>query len=164
MRRKDKEITDIKEIEDTIKRASVCRLGMVDGDEPYIVPLSFGYEKNALYFHWALEGRKLEVIKRNNKVCFEVDIDVAPASLTKKGCGGYYCHTQYRSVIGVGRAYILENAEEKAHGLGVLVRHYYSAVGKPYSESDCDFSQKNLDSVLVVKVEIDSLTGKKSGY
>jgi len=164
MRRKDREITDRREIEEIIKRASVCRLGFVDDDQPYVIPLNFGYEKNALYFHWALEGRKVELIKKNNKVCFEIDIDVQPAALTRKGCGGYYCTTKYRSVIGTGRAYILDNDKEKAHGLGVLVRHYYAVISKPYVEEECDFSKANLDSVLVVKVEIESMTGKKSGY
>ena len=71
MRRKDREITDINEIETIIKRATHCQIGLVDNDEPYVVPVNFGYERNALYFHGALEGRKVELIQKNNKVCLE---------------------------------------------------------------------------------------------
>ncbi len=71
MRKKEREITDIREIEQVIAGADICRIGFVDGDEPYIVPVSFGYEDNAIYFHSALEGRKVNLIKKNSKVCFE---------------------------------------------------------------------------------------------
>ena len=73
MRRKDKEITDIKEIEEIIKKADCCRIALVDNDEPYIVPVNFGYERNTLYFHGALEGRKAEIIRKNNNICFELN-------------------------------------------------------------------------------------------
>jgi len=76
MRRKDREITDNSEIEKIIGKAICCRIGLVDNDEPYIVPVCFGYERNTIYFHSALEGRKVELIKKNNKVCFEIDTDL----------------------------------------------------------------------------------------
>ena len=76
MRRKDKELTDSKEIEGIVKKATVCRLGLMDEDEAYIVPVNFGYEKNAIYFHSALKGRKIELIKKKEKVCFEIEADV----------------------------------------------------------------------------------------
>jgi len=68
MRRKEKEITDSAEIEQIIRKARVCRLGLVDDREPYVVPVCFGYEKNAFYFHCAPEGRKIELIKKNNHI------------------------------------------------------------------------------------------------
>ena len=73
MRRKDKEITDESEIESIIRNSLVCRLGLADNSTPYIVPLCFGYKDNRLYFHSAKEGRKIEILKRNNEVCFEFD-------------------------------------------------------------------------------------------
>ena len=151
MRRKDKEITDIDEIERIIKKAIRCRIGLVDNDEPYIVPVCFGYERDALYFHGASEGRKVELIKKNNKICFEIDTDVEVVK-AEKTCSWTM---KYRSVIGVGKACILEKDEEKSHGLRVIVRQY--------TEGDFSFPKK-LDSVLVVRVDIESITGKKSGY
>jgi nitroimidazol reductase NimA-like FMN-containing flavoprotein (pyridoxamine 5'-phosphate oxidase superfamily) len=152
MRRKEKEITDIEEIEQVIKKAKVCRLGLVDNDGAYIVPVCFGYDRNNLYFHSAPEGRKMELIKKNKRVCFEIDTDVEIVN-AEKPCGWT---TKYRSVIGTGRAYILEKDEEKVHGLSLIMRQY--SEGKP----SLDFEK--LDSVLVVKIDIESMTGKKSGY
>jgi len=151
LRRKDKEITDSREIEEVIKKATVCRLALVDGDEPYIVPVNFGYEKNAIYFHSALEGQKVELIKRNNKVCFEIDTDVAIEKTDKSKCS-----VKYRSVIGTGRAYILESNEEKLRGLKTIMRQ---CTGGEYS-----FSEERLDSVLVVEIKIENITSKQSGF
>jgi len=152
MRKKDKEITDIKEIERIIKKATCCRIGLVDGDEPYVVPVCFGYERKVLYFHGALEGRKVELIKKNNQICFEIDTDVEVVK-SEKPCGWTM---KYRSVIGVGRAYILESDEEKCHGLRLIMKHY--------SGDEFSFPKPKLDKTLVVKVDIRSITGKQSGY
>ena len=152
MRREEREITDITEIEKVIKKAICCRIGLVDDDEPYVVPVCFGYERNAIYFHGALEGRKAELIKKNSKVCFEIDTDVAVVK-SEKPCGWAM---KYKSVIGVGRASILENDEEKAQALKLIMQRY--------SEGEFNFSNSALDSVLVVRVNIESITGKQSGY
>lgn len=152
MRRKDREITDIGEIEDIIKKAIVCRIGLTDGNEPYVVPVCFGYERGALYFHGAGVGRKINMLKKNNRVCFEIDGDVAVRS-AEKACK---FSLKYRSVIGTGRAYILEKAEEKARSLNVIMKHY--------AGRDFIFTKSDLDSALVWKVEIESLTGKKAGF
>ena len=152
MRRKEKEITDIEEIEKIIKKAMVCRISLVDNDEPYIVPVCFGYERDVLYFHGASEGRKVELIKKNNKICFEIDTD-AEVVKAEEACSWTM---KYRSVIGVGRACILEKDEEKSHGLKLIVRQY--------TEGNFSFPKSKLDSILVIRVDIESITGKKSGY
>lgn len=152
MRKKEREITNYGEIEDIIQKAKVCRIAMVDGDEPYVVPVCFGYKKNSLYIHGANAGRKIDILKRNNRVCFEVDVDVEIVS-KEKACN---FSTKYRSVIGTGKAYILEKDEEKQRALNVIMKHY---AGREFS-----FTKAELDSVLVWKVDIESLTGKKAGY
>ena len=76
MRRKDKEISDTKEIEEIIKRAKVCRLAMTDENRPYMVPLCFGYSEGVLYFHSANRGKKLDILNKNNRICFEFDIEL----------------------------------------------------------------------------------------
>ena len=151
MRRKDKELADSKEIEGIVKKATVCRLGLMDEDEAYIVPVNFGYEKNAIYFHSALEGRKIELIKRNDKVCFEVEADVGIEKNDKSECS-----VKYRSVIGMGRARILESAEERVRGLKAIMRQ---CAGGEYS-----FVEEKLNSVLVVEIKIENITGKQSGF
>ena len=152
MQKKEREITDISEIEEIIKKSINCRIGLVDGDEPYVVPVCFGYERGALYFHGALEGRKFELIKKNDKVSFEVEADVevvfatSPCDWTMK----------YRSVIGVGKASIVESDGEKIHGLELIMKHY--------SEGEFSFPKSRLDLSSVVRVDIERITGKQSGY
>ena len=75
MRRKDLEVSERAEVEAILAEATVCRLAMCDGDQPYVVPLSFGYRDGTLYFHTAMEGKKLCILAKNNRVCFEVDVD-----------------------------------------------------------------------------------------
>ena len=152
MRKKEKEVTGIEEIEEIIKKAEICRIGLVDDDEPYIVPVCFGYEGNTLYFHSAPEGRKIDLIKKNNRVCFEIDTDVEIVS-AEKPCGWT---VRYRSVIGVGRAVILEKNEEKRHGLNVIMRQY--------SGNTPGLEFEKLDLASVIKIEIEHIAAKKSGY
>lgn len=67
VRRKDKEITNRAEIEGILKKAFICHLGLSDGDLPYVVPMNYGYEDGHIYLHCATEGKKLDIIKKNNK-------------------------------------------------------------------------------------------------
>jgi nitroimidazol reductase NimA-like FMN-containing flavoprotein (pyridoxamine 5'-phosphate oxidase superfamily) len=150
LRRKDKEITDIGEIESIIRKSLVCRLGLADVDTPYIVPLCFGYDNNTLYFHSAKEGRKIEIIKRNNAVCFEFDID----SEIKSGKDACAWGMKYRSVIGYGTATLIEDPEEKRKALDVIMAQY--------ADGAFEYSEKAFGKALVIKVEIESMTGKKA--
>ena len=153
MRRKEKEIKNKKEIEGIIKKAIVCRLGLSFNDQPYIVPLNFGYEKNELHFHSAKAGKKMELIKKNKNVCFEIEAD---AELIK---GEHACidwKMYYSSVIGYGKAFIVEDMEEKKKSLDIIMKHY---TGK----SKFDYTEKNIRGVGIIKVVIESMTGKKNG-
>ena len=152
MRRKDKEITDIALVEDVIRNSLVCRLGMSRNDQPYIVPLCFAYSNNTLYFHSAGEGRKLDVLQQNPNVCVEFDID------QKVVQGDKPCKwsMQYRSVIGFGKASFVEDLEEKRKGLDAIMEHY---AGRPF-----EYPESAIEKTLIMKVEIESMTGKQSGY
>jgi len=144
-----RKITDIEEIEGIINKATVCHLGLVDGDEPYVVPVCFGYERNVLYFHGNLKGRKIELIKKNNKICFEMEIDVE-VKRAEEACDW---GIKYMSVIGVGRAYILEKEDEKSHALDLITKR---CAGDALS-----FPKSELDKTLVMRVDIESITGKQ---
>jgi nitroimidazol reductase NimA-like FMN-containing flavoprotein (pyridoxamine 5'-phosphate oxidase superfamily) len=151
MRRRDREITDNDEMESIIMRASVCRLAICDQGTPYLIPLCFGFEGRALYFHSALEGRKLEMLKGNNRVCFEMDVD---QELIRSDNGS--CSMRYRSIIGFGSMFIIHDPMEKRKALDVIMRHY--------SQEPFEYSEAVLIRTTVFKVEIESMTGKKSGY
>lgn len=150
MRRKEKEITEKSEIASIIRNSLVCRLGLADSGTPYIVPLCFGYKDNCLYFHSAKEGRKIEIIKRNKMVCFEFD-DNLQVQAGKAACNW---GMKYSSVIGYGWASFIEDPEAKRKALDVIMAQY--------ADGAFEYSEKALGEALVIKVEIQSMTGKKS--
>jgi hypothetical protein len=150
LRRREKEITDKSEIDSIIRKSLVCRLGLADDGSPYIVPLCFGYKDNSLYFHSAKEGRKIEILKRNNDVCFEFD-DNLEVQAGKAACDW---GMKYRSVIGYGTASFIEDPEEKRKALDVIMAQY--------ADGDFEYSEKLFEEALVIKVDISSMTGKKS--
>ncbi len=128
MRRRDHELTDLTEIRRILDECKVVRLGFNDDGEVYILPLNYGYTfengKLSFYFHCATEGRKLDILVKNNKVGFELDCDHALKTATGP-CGyGYY----YSSIVGTGAVTILEAPAEKAAALNILMEHQ---AGKP---------------------------------
>jgi nitroimidazol reductase NimA-like FMN-containing flavoprotein (pyridoxamine 5'-phosphate oxidase superfamily) len=151
MRRKEKEITDVSEIKAVIQNAHVCRLGMVDGDQPYLVPLCFGYRDNVLYFHGALKGRKLDIMRENANVCFEFD-QVSEILKSEDACDW---SIQYQSVVGFGKAEFIEDADEKSQALKIIMAQY--------SDRKFEFPENMLKATAVFKVAIKSMTGKQSG-
>ena len=130
----------------------VCRVGLSDGNRPYIVPLCFGYEDGFLYFHAAHEGRKIELIRKNNCVCFEFE---AKAAIVE---GQQACEwgMRYQSVIGFGTAVFLDDVEEKRRALDIIMRQY--------SNRSFSFPEHALAGTTVIRVAIESMTGKQSGY
>ena len=150
MRRKDKEIADRAEMESIIRESTICRLALADNEQPYIVPLSFGYKDNALYFHSAAEGKKIDILRKNKNVCFEFDV----GSEIKTGKTACEWGMKYRSVIGFGNASFLEDPDSKQAALVIIMQQY--------SDGSFAYSEKILKKTLVIKVEITHMTGKQS--
>jgi len=150
MRRKDKEITDPAVIESIIRQSIVCRLAMCDGDTPYVVPLSFGYQNRALYFHSATEGKKIDILRRNPKVCFEIDLGPA----VKKAETPCRWGMTFRSVIGSGKVHFLASPVEKRRALDILMGHY--------AHERFEIPDSKLASVIVFRVDVEEMTGKQS--
>jgi nitroimidazol reductase NimA-like FMN-containing flavoprotein (pyridoxamine 5'-phosphate oxidase superfamily) len=152
MRRAEKEITDVKEIAAVMEKADVCRIALIDGDYPYIIPVNFVVHGNFLYLHSSPEGRKIELLKKNNRVCFEMDIDV---EIVRRDTP-CFCSTRYLSVIGFGRSRFLDTDHEKSAALNFLTQKY---IGGFFS-----YDAEALGKLTVIEIEIEKLTGKKSGY
>ena len=150
MRKKEKEITEKPAIEAIIKKSLVCRLALSDDNSPYIVPLSFGYKDKVLYFHGPQKGKKIDIIKKNPKVCFEFDADTEIVK-AKDACRWTM---RYQSVIGFGKAVILEDANEKQKALNIIMSQY--------SDGIFEYIDSALKKAAVIKVEIESMTGKQS--
>jgi nitroimidazol reductase NimA-like FMN-containing flavoprotein (pyridoxamine 5'-phosphate oxidase superfamily) len=151
MRRKEREVTDPQKMQEIIKKSTICRLGLVNNGEAYIVPVNFGYMNNSLYFHSALEGRKVDLLNKNKRVTFEIEGDY---SIDKAGKTG--CDVKYQSIFGKGTADFIEDREEKIRGLKAIMRQ---CTGSEYA-----FSLDKLSTVLVVRIDIDSMTCKQAGF
>ena len=140
-------------VDDSIlQKAVVCRLALAVNDSPYIVPVNFGYDGQAIYFHSAREGQKIDMLKANNRVCIQADADYDLVK-TNRACTWSF---KYRSVIGYGRAYIIDDPESKKKALDIIMAHY--------AEGKFEYVAAEVEKMIVVKIEIDSLTGKQSGY
>ncbi len=150
--RREREVTDPAQILDIITRAKIVHIGMVDGDEPYVLPMNYGFTmedgKLTLYLHGALKGRKLDVIRVNPKVFFSLECDVESFE------GDIACRygIAYASVMGRGIAHIVEDVEEKKKGLSLLMK---AQTGKDFT-----FEDKMTTIVSVIRIDVDFYTAK----
>jgi uncharacterized protein len=153
MRRSEQEISDIVVIEEIIKKSDVCRIALANDNIPYIVTMNFGYTaipELRLYFHCANEGRKLEMIRKNNFVCFEMDTDHE----IHKGKNGCDWGMKYSSIIGSGNISIVTEKDAKKAGLDLIMQHYGG-------EKEYVYDEKVLERTTVLQLDIKELTGKK---
>jgi nitroimidazol reductase NimA-like FMN-containing flavoprotein (pyridoxamine 5'-phosphate oxidase superfamily) len=153
MRRSDKEITSRSEVDAIIRGSDVCRLAFAVKDEPYIVPVSFGYDGHSLYFHTAEVGKKIDCIAANNRVCFELERDVRLVSHAEKACKWSF---SFESVIGYGTVHELHSPEEKAKGLDHIMAHY--------SGREWQYDPAVLASTRVWRVSILTVSGKRAEH
>jgi uncharacterized protein len=152
MRRKEKEITNLSEIDAILQSALICRIGIFNNKYPYVVPVNFGYLNNEIFIHSANTGLKLELIKLNPNVCFEIDCNVEVIK-NEKACNWT---TIYKSIIGFGKANIVGKYEEKIIGLNAIMEKY--SPGIKYQ-----FDRKEIERIIIIKIQIESITGKQSG-
>ena len=152
MRRKDREITDFNEIINIIKKCDVCRIALNDKDFPYIVPLNFGLDIQGkevyLYFHCAMEGKKLDLIAKDNRVTFEMDCDHNFILYEER----MSCTMGYESVIGHG---VIETVpdENKYESLKILMRQYHA--------EDFKFNTDMMRVTTVLKMTVIDMVEKR---
>lgn len=152
MRRKDREITDFQEIIHIIKQCDVCRIALNDGDFPYIVPLNFGLdvqgEQVFFYFHCAMEGKKLDLIARDNRAAFEMDCDHNFILYEER----MSCTMGYASVMGHGTIETVPE-EDKYQALKILMRQYHA--------EDFQFNTDMMKVTTVLKMTVTDMTAKR---
>jgi nitroimidazol reductase NimA-like FMN-containing flavoprotein (pyridoxamine 5'-phosphate oxidase superfamily) len=151
MRRKDREIKDRQLISELINECQVCRLGLAKDNVPYIVPVSFGYDGTAIYFHTAKEGKKIDYITTNNAVCFEFEHGVQLVPAESSPCEWTFF---YQSVIGTGKIHELVTPSAKMEGLHQIMEHY--------SGRTWVFGEQSLHAIRVWKITIETMTAKQS--
>ncbi len=151
MRKARQEITDQLTLEEILRGAIICRMAMMDGDLPYIIPFNYGYKEACLYIHSAQDGKKIDLLRKNSQVCFEVEDSM---EITK---GDRACDwsTRYRSVVGYGNVEILSDEASKQQGLEVIMAQH----GAPEL---VEFNPKNINRMVILKLTITSMTGKQS--
>lgn len=154
MRRKDREVTDYNKMIEILSACDCCRLGLVDENGAYIVPLNFGYEevdgKVLLYFHGSAVGKKIDLIKTQETASFEMD---RKHQLVEGTIACAYSYL-YQSIMGKGTIQMLDNYEEKVHALQVLMSHY-SAKG------EWQFKKEQVDLIAVIKMEVTNWSCKE---
>ncbi len=152
MRRKEREITDRAEIDTILASTNVMHLALADGDVPFLVPVFFAYDGASMCFHSASAGTKIEILKRNPKVCFEVS-QYQGVIESEQACD---FEARHRTVIGFGTAGFVDDEAEKVQILDQIVSRFTS--------KQFEYPQTNLRYTSVVRIEIESIKGKKHGF
>lgn len=154
MRKSNREITDPADLIDILDRCDVCRIGLSTNEQPYIVPMNFGYRWDehglVLYFHGAAEGRKLDMIRQNHQACFEMD----HRHELRPGDTACRYSMNYESIMGEGWIEPVFDLEEKLDALNMIMRHYSD-------RSDWVFDQSALTVTTVLRLRVKSFTGKR---
>lgn len=153
MRRQDRRITDPAMICAVLDKCRTLHLGLVEDGRVYIVPLNYGWtEENGryiLYAHSAAEGRKIDLIRGGADVGFEMETGVEYFD-ADTACGW---GNRYESIIGEGRATLLETPEEKRQALAAIMAHYSA-------RRDYTFEDAMVDLVQVIKIDVTALSCK----
>jgi hypothetical protein len=146
-----RKITDRNTFEEILLDAPYLRLALCDEGRPYIVPVSFGYRDGTIYLHSSRKGMKIDILGKNNKVCFETDAyyGLLPSD---EPCSYFM---KYRSVVGFGTASILEKEDEIKAGLSVVIERYHD---KEYNIDDLDPGE-----VAIIRIDIQELHGREYG-
>lgn len=151
MRRKDREITDLAAIDAILDAGKVLYLALCDADTPFLVPVFYAHAGNALYFHGSRVGTKMSILRRNPGVCFAVSLDQGIIE-SDKPCDFEASH---RTVVGVGRAEVVEDETEKIAALDKIVARF--------TQRTFDYPKASLAATAVVRISIHSIKGKSHG-
>jgi len=152
MTKRERQITDEKKILDILDAGKVLHLGLAVDNEPYVVPMNYGYTyengKLVVYLHSAVRGKKLDMIRANPKVFFEMDCDLIPFESEKPCQYGL----SYSSVMGRGTAVIVEDVEEKMKAMSLLM--------KTQTKKDFSFNEQLVSIVSVIRIDVAEYTAK----
>ena len=152
MTKRERQVTDPQQIKEILDTAQVVHLGLCVDNEPYVVPMNYGYTmeegKLTLYLHSAVRGKKLDMIRSNPRVFFEMDCHRKPFE------GNLPCQygLSYSSVMGRGTAHIVEDVEEKKKAMSILM--------KTQTDKDFSFEDRLVSIVTVIRIDAAEYTAK----
>ena len=153
MTKRERQIFDPAQIKAILDTAKVLHLGLAVDNMPYVVPMNYGYSMEegqlTLYLHSAVRGKKLDMIRANPNVFFEMDCDRIPFE------GEMPCQygLAYSSIMGRGVATIVEDVEEKKKAMSLLM--------KTQTEKDFEFQDRLVSAVAVIRIDVSEYTAKK---
>ena len=152
MTKRELQITDEQQIRAILDSAKVLHLGLAVDNEPYVVPMNYGYMmeegKLTVYLHSAHRGKKLDMLQNNPKVFFELDCDWVPFEGEKPCQYGL----SYSSLMARGTASIVEDVEEKKKAMALLM--------KTQTTKDFSFEDRLVSIVTVVRIDVAEYTAK----
>ena len=152
MTKRERQVTDENQIRHILDTAKVLHLGMAVDNEPYVLPMNYGYRledgRLTLYLHSAVKGRKLDMIRANSKVSFSIDCDRMPFE------GRVPCQygLVYSSIMGRGTATIVDDVEEKKQAMSILMK---TQTGKDFT-----FEDRLVSIVAVIRIDATEFTAK----
>jgi nitroimidazol reductase NimA-like FMN-containing flavoprotein (pyridoxamine 5'-phosphate oxidase superfamily) len=152
MRRKAREMTEPAEIESVLQGEMLMHLAMSQNNVPFLVPVYFGWDGQALYFHSANAGSKIDILRANPEVCFEIS-SVAGFIEAGEACD---FEARHRTVIGFGRAVFVEDEAEKIRALDLIVAHF--------TTQHFEYPKDNLAKTFVIRIDVHSMKGKQHGF
>ncbi len=147
MRRTDRQRTDQEFMASVLNTADEIYVGFSTGDFPYVLPFNFIYLNEKIYIHCALEGRKLDCIKADPRIgfCAATNIEILREKST----------TAYQSICGTGKAYVIDNVDEKRAALDAIALRYAAHCEMPATE-------KMISRTAIIRIEIEDISGKQS--
>ncbi len=153
LRRKDKEITNEAEVRAILREAQHVTIAMSLGDEPYLVTLSHGYDdgNDRIYFHCAMEGKKVEILRENPRVWGQALVD---NGYQQGSCDHLYRTTQFH-----GWVTFIDDQEEREHALRIMIRHLDE---DPEKIIDEQITPHSTGRILIGRIDIDHMSGKKA--
>ena len=156
MRRKEREIKDINDIFIVIENCNTVHVGMVDEGKPYVVALNFGYDREGddliLYLHSAMEGKKIDILKRNPEVYFQMDcVNQLIRTTSQTPCSYSW---RYESVMGSGKVEFIEDKTDKTHAFNRILQHLDK------TDIQYNFPSQALGETCVLQVRSNDFTGK----
>ncbi len=154
VRRDDKEVKDPEGLQSILQKCMVCHLALVDEGKPYMVSMNYGFKDNCIYLHSALEGRKIDVIRQNPEVCFQV-YNGNRLTTGPDACGDWTM--KYRSVTGFGKATLIEDDQKKQEPMQIIMNQYTT-------RGPFEFTPERVAETMVIRIDIEEMTGKISGY
>jgi len=152
---KNRTVTNKKDILDIIKRSKWCHLAMIDASgNPYAIPLNFGFKDDVIYMHGARQGKKINALKQNPGVCVNFSMDQVVRYQDETVACSW--SMKYRSVLCYGNAEFIDDPEEKAAALNIIMAQY--------SGDKFIFNPPSIREVNVWKVAVERFEGRVYGY